>query len=327
MLGALSVPWPLAMQQIWGDRFTQIMGEELAARDFGSWHGKSPLSALGGALGLIAPWTPMVVVAIWQHLRQPKHERISANAWLITTFFISALPFFFMTTFERYMLAVVPVQAVLAAQWLAPGGRAQQLTLAFAAVVFGFLAFAVGLFALWFRLGVLGPLITWALAVVVLVAPWRNVNPVGVVALSGVLLCLCFGVLYPRLGLNYLPPGIETVIGSRAVSNFDRMQPAMLSARLGRSVPHFDAARIVAGQPTVVFVDESVQPEFEKQLQNAGLKGREITRFKTFYSRKVWIRFPRANATAADWQIALKNRSLEGLRTEIIGFEVTRPSS
>ena len=40
------------------------IGEELTARHFGAWHGLSPLSALGGALGLIFPWTPLVVGAI-----------------------------------------------------------------------------------------------------------------------------------------------------------------------------------------------------------------------------------------------------------------------
>ena len=327
VMAALSIPWPLAMQRIWGDRFAQIIGEELAARGFGHWHGMAPLSALGGALGLIAPWAPMVVVAVWQHFRQPKSKRLPANAWLIATFFLSVLPFFFMSTFERYMLAVVPVQAALAAQWLAPGGRVQRLTLAFAALVFGVLAVAVGSFALWFKLGFVLPLLAWILAVGVLVAAWRGVNPVRVVTLSAVVLSLVFGGLYPRLGLNQLPAGIENVIGSRPTYTFDRVQPAMLSPRLGRSVLQFDPARVVTGQPAVVFVDQFVQPDFEKRLKEAGLTAREITRFKTFYSRKAWIRFARADATAADWQAALKARSLDGLRTDLIGFEVTRPAS
>jgi len=327
VMAALSVPWPLAMQQLWGDRFAQIMGEELAARDFGRWHGMAPLSALGGALGLIAPWTPMVIVAIWQHFRQPKAARLPANAWLIATFFLSVLPFFFMATFERYMLAVVPVQAVLAAQWLAPGGRVQRLTLAFAALVFAVLAGVVGSFALWFKLGLVIPLLTVGLAVTGLVAAWKGVNPVRVVALSAAVLSLVFGGLYPRLGLNHLPAGIEHIIGARPTYAFDRLQPAMLSPRLGRSVQPFTPARVLPGQPVLVFVDQFVQPEFTKQLQAAGLTAQELTRFKTFYSRKAWIRFARGDATAADWQTALKTRSLDGLRTDLIGFEVSLPAT
>ncbi|MBN9691707.1 MAG: glycosyltransferase family 39 protein [Verrucomicrobia bacterium] len=325
VVAAISVPWPLAMQQIWGDRFAQIMGEELAAREFGSWHGKSPLSALGGALGLIAPWTPMVVVAIWEFFRTPKSERLPANRWLIATFFISILPFFFMTTFERYMLSVVPTQAALAAHWLAPGGRIQRLTMAFAALIFGILAFAVGSFALWFQLGIIIPLLSWTLAVTAFLWAQRGVDPIRVVALCGVVLALVFGGLYPRLGLNGLPAGIETVIGSRPTFTFDRMQPAMLSPRLGRSVLQFTPERLTNSLPAVVFVDRPVVPDFQKRLSELGLQAQEITRYKTFYSRKVWIRFARADATAADWQAALKSRSLEGLKTDLIGFEVSRP--
>jgi 4-amino-4-deoxy-L-arabinose transferase-like glycosyltransferase len=321
---AVSVPWPLAMQRIWSDRFTQIVGEELAARNFGRWHGMAPLSALGGALGLIVPWTPMVMAAVFLHFQQPRWDRLPANAWLITAFLFSILPFFFMATFERYMLAVVPLQAVLAAEWLTPGGRLQRLTLVVAAVLFAVLGLAISLFAFWFRLSVWMPLLTGALAVVIVQGARRGSNPLGVVALSSVLLALVFGGLYPRLGLNHLPAGIETVIGDRTVLAFDRLQPAMLSPRLGRSVQPLRIERIPADRPALVFVDRSQRADLESQLQAAGLSGRELTRFKTFYSRKAWVRFARADASAADWRDALARRSLDGLRTEMIGIEVQR---
>ena len=61
IVAAISLPWPLMMKQLHGDKFAQILGEELTERKFGTWNAMAPLSALGGALGLIFPWTPLVV--------------------------------------------------------------------------------------------------------------------------------------------------------------------------------------------------------------------------------------------------------------------------
>lgn len=325
---AITIPWPLAMQRLWADQFVRILGEELAARDFGGWHGKAPLSALGGALGLIAPWTPMVLVAIWDHFRTPSATRLPANRWLILAFLFSVLPFFFMTAFERYMLAVVPIQAVLAAQWLSGGGgNVRAVTLRLTAVVLSVVALAASAAALWFRLGWLAPVVALAVAAGLWIEAFGRGRPLRVAFLAMALLTLILGGVYPLLGLNFLPKGIEREFGDRTVFTFDRVQPAMLSPRLGRSVQSWKPAEIVTGRPVLVFVARAVVPNFETKVREAGLQSREVTRFKTFYSRKVWARFPREDATAADWRQAVRSRSLDDLRTELILFEVVRPSA
>lgn len=327
VVALITVPWPLAMKQLWGDRFAQILGEELAARDFGRWHGMAPLSALGGALGLIAPWTPMVLVAAVQTFRVREPDQVAAWRWLVMALGLSIVPFFFMTTFERYMLAVVPIEAVLAAQWLEPGGRVQRWTLLFAATVFGLAGFLAGAFFLWFQLGGLLPLVVWLLAGAGLVTAWRGTHPTRSVALTGLVLALVLGGLYPLLGLNHLPEVVPALLGNRPVYVYDRAQPAMLSPKLGRSVQKFQADTLPPETPAVVFVDDSVLGQFRTQMAQAGIRVQEVTRFKTFYSRRVWIRFTRPDATAEDWRRAFRDRSLEGLKSELVGLEVIRPSS
>ncbi|NVM25428.1 MAG: hypothetical protein HWN70_05880, partial [Desulfobacterales bacterium] len=44
--------------------------------------------------------------------------------------------------------------------------------------------------------------------------------------------------------------------------------------------------------------------------------------FKTFYSRQVWIRFAREDATVDDWKEAIKMRSLANLRASILYYRV-----
>jgi len=324
VLLAITVPWPLAMQRLWSDRFVRILGEELAARDFGSWHGKSPLSALGGALGLIAPWTPVVLAAIWQFVRTPRGARQPEDRWLILAFLFSVLPFFFMRAFERYMLAVVPIQAALAAGWLGAPGPWRSGALRMAAVVLSVVTVAGSLAAFWFRLGVLGPLVVLAGTLWLWREAFGDARPVRVAVLAMGLLTLSFGVVYPSLGLNRFPTGIEQEFGNRPVHTYEHLLPAMLSPRLGRSVQPWKPGVLAAG-PVLVFVERGMLPRFEAATREAGLPVREVSRFKTFYSRKAWVRFARHDATGADWMQALRTRSLDGLRTDIVLFEVNRP--
>lgn len=163
VLAAICVPWPLAMHLIWADRFTDILGKEITARKFGKSTGMAPLSALGGALGLIAPWTLAVILAAWQHVRKPRAERPAVISGLIAWIVIAVIPFFFMQAFERYMLAVLPAEAVLASVWLQREGRAQQIALVVAVVIVVVAACGFAAFAFWFQLAFWLPLVAFAL--------------------------------------------------------------------------------------------------------------------------------------------------------------------
>lgn len=326
LLAAICLPWPLAMQHLWSDRFTQIMGEELAERKFGNWAGKAPLSALGGALGLIFPWTPVVLAATWAHFRTPKAERRKENSWLILWVLLSVTPFFFMKAFERYMLAVLPAQAVLCAAWLQGDGRRQAAAWQVAAVMLGGAALGIGGFMLWFKLASGWAYVTFALAGWLI---WRAYRPAAIwpVALgAGTLLTLLLGALYPALGLSALPADTREIVGGRTARIFADSQPSLLSMRLGYSVQGFDSAKVTPGQPEAVFVESTARARFESATREAGLAVRELAGFKTLYSRRAWLRFARSDATAADWRTAWRERSLDEVRSSFLVFEVTRPA-
>jgi hypothetical protein len=269
----------------------------------------------------------MVLVAAFETLRGRKDGEVAQRRWLVTALGLAIVPFFFMTTFERYMLAVVPIEAVLAAEWVEPGGRLQRWALLFASIVFGIAGLLSGAFFLWFHLAGLLPVVVWILAGATIVAAWRGARPTGVVAASGVVLALVLGGLYPLLGLNHLSSEVAALIGNRPAYVYDRSQPAMLSSHLGRSVQKFKSDRLPPETPSVVFVDDSVLDQFRSEMVQAGISVREWTRYKTFYSRRVWIRFTRPDATAEDWRKAFRDRSLEGLKSELIGVEVVRKAS
>ncbi len=329
IVAAISLPWPLAMKHLWGDKFAQILGEELMDRKFGTWNAMSPFSALGGALGLIFPWTPLVVGAVILHLKKARDERSQNTSWLLAWLFVSILPFFFMKAFERYMLAVIPLQAVLAAEWLQASPTkwkafAWRLSLVLLALVGVF----VSVFALWFKLGFVGPMLCLA---VVAYGAWQACRSSDVwtpAASAALVLMICLGLIYPTLGISSIAPDVKEKVGGHTARMYGMHQPALLSMRLGYSVQMFDADKFISAQtnvPTVevVFAEESVAPAFQTLARERGLKIEEVGRFKTFYSRKAWLRFARTDARWPEWKHALGERSLESLKTEIRYYRVS----
>ncbi len=331
IVASISLPWPLMMKHLWGDKFAQILGEELTERKFGTWNAMSPLSALGGALGLIFPWTPLVVGAIISHVRKSRSDRSQNNSWLVAWLVVSILPFFFMKAFERYMLAVIPLQAVLAADWLqsAPT-KCKTCAWRLSLILLALVGVVVSVFALWFKLGIIGPLLCLVVVVWGVWHAFRSTDVWTPAASAALVLMLCLGVIYPTLGISHIAPDVNEKVGTLTARMFGMYQPSLLSARLGYSVQMFNAEKFLAAQTNapvteVVFVEETVVAEFEQTARKHGLKIEEIDRFKTFYSRKAWLRFARADARWPEWKQALCERSLESLKTEIRYYRVSVP--
>jgi hypothetical protein len=329
IVASIALPWPLMMKQLHGDRFAQILGEELTERKFGTWNAMSPFSALGGALGLIFPWTPLVMGAIMSHFRKQRADRSQNNAWLVAWLVVSILPFFFMKAFERYMLAVIPLQAVLAADWI-QGAPTKCKTFAWrlSLILLAILGVVISLFALWFKLGVIGPALCLAVVVYGLWHSFRSSDVWTPAASAALILMLCLGVIYPTLGISSIAPDVKEKIGTLKVRTFGMYQPSLISSRLGYSVQMFNADKFLASQSNtssaeVVFAGDSFIADFEQLARDRGLKIEELDRFKTFYSRKAWLRFARADARWPEWKRALGERSLETLKTEIRYYRVS----
>ena len=252
----------------------------------------------------------------------------AATSGLIAWVVIAVIPFFFMQAFERYMLAVLPAEAVLASVWLQREGRAQQIALGVAVVIVAVAACGFAAFAFWFKLAFWLPLLAFVLTSWLF---WRvNRSRLGGTAPSlalgaAVLLTVVLGGIYPVLGLSNLPADVRQTVGQRVARTFNSRQPGLLSMRLGYSVQYFRADRLQTGQTEVVFVESAAREQFEAVARSAGLTAREISRFPTLYSRKAWARFARHDATAQDWLAAFRNRSLDDLRSQFLIFEITRP--
>lgn len=325
----VSLPWPLAMAHLWPG-FLSTVGEEIGTERLGKVFLGSPFSALGGTLGLVFPWSLVMLGAIIGAFgRGGDPETRGRRMWLALWCLAGVVPFFFMRSFGRYMIPIAACACVLCAEWLetyrgpwrARVLRATVLLLAAAAAT-------AACFALWFRLGVAVPVSCLALAGVMIRFVYPEVRPVPATAAAVILFACLMGGLYPSLGIGYMPPGISALVGELPAAVYKGSQPSMLSMRLKRSVVELkpetlgDAFR-VRGFDGVVFMEGREAAGFEQISRSLGIRFERMGGFRTFYSRKAWARFAREGAEAGDWKTALLDRSLEPLKTEILYYRAS----
>jgi hypothetical protein len=72
--------------------------------------------------------------------------------------------------------------------------------------------------------------------------------------------------------------------------------------------------RHLPDEKSTLFVMDSHLQETEEVLDSLGRSSRSVATFGLFRSRKIFTRFPRADATGEDWLLAIQSRSLDRLR-------------
>ncbi len=324
---ALALPWPVWVQAAHPE-FWQVMRAQAENRELGLPPANRPLRLGAAALGLVVPWSLAVLAAAWAAVRRRSDDASTAR-WLLCWVVLGALPFVFMKTFERYLLALVCPMAVLAAGWLA-ACTPQQLRLhaTLAAALSGAPVLAFSLFAAWFGLAYLAPLAALALLWVTWRAARRTAPDIRVVAaLCALLLTVLLGFVYPSLGSNRLPEDLPEDLARAEVRTFARPQPGLISMELGRSVQQFDGraeglgARLSAYRGFLLAL-EGDAARIERAAREAGVALERVHEFRSFYSRKAWLKFFRSGATWHDWREALLSRSAEGLKPRFVCYRV-----
>lgn len=325
----LVLPWPISMAQLW-PQLGDVLAEQSEARLFQWIRFKSIGPVVGGGLALIAPWSVAVVMGLWsgRKLARDAGDRVRAGHrfafwWVV----LSALPFLFMMSFERYLIPMVAPMAVLAAHYLETcSERARRVQLVVAVAVLGVPTIVFAAFVMWFGLAWIAPLaalVLWGWCL----REARAARSSTRVALGAALLVgLLLGVVYPSIGINELPSDLPADLRQRQVAIFDGSQPAMLSIEARRSV--LSLRPDDAGRAALADFDGYVFLNAEQAADFAGFCAAERVdpeyrgEFRSFYSRKVWLRFARPGARWPEWQQALADRDLSSLKPEFLYYEI-----
>ncbi len=323
----LALPWPLSMGSIHREYLAEL-SEQMVTNRFGEVDPGSPLTALSGALLLAFPWSFVLLASLAMAWRKGHALNDRRVHWLLGWYILSVTPFFFMRSFERYMIPILPCMALLATVTLerlqAP---ARCFFLRLSCGLLALLGILVSLFAIWFHLAFWLPLAALLFVAWMLHTAWRAERLDRPVVAAAWVFAIVLGAVYPRLHINELPDDLPWAeLRQHPVGIYSQFsQPAMLSMRLGRSVDFAREDRLIAnGYDGHIFTtreqldDPERRDTLHRALTDARIPYEVAGRFHSFYSRKAWIRFTRPDATRADWIAALRARDLEGLKPEIV---------
>ena len=299
--------------------FVERLEEQLSNREPRWIHWRWLPSLAGGALGLIIPWSLSLPGALRRTVRRRDDGVDSPGRWLLWMCAIAIVPFFFIKTFERYLIPLVPPLCIIVAAHLeAIDGRCLRRHLLAAATLLALPVLGFAAFVFWYQLSLFAALLAvFAWLVVLLCA--REGELRRMVLATALTIAITVGFLMPAIGIGALPDNLPDDLGGSEVATVGSHQPAMLSMRLGRLVP------VLPGDPVQLadsLPEESIYlfarvGDAETILSAAAIAGRDgriLMEFSSFRSRKTYLRFARADATGKDWRESLALRDLESLR-------------
>ncbi len=327
----VALPWPLSMRNLHGDFIGEMHTQIVEHRINAVKRITSPLNALGAVLLLIFPWSFVLATGLGSLFKKSSPLRGRRELWLAGSLLLSVTPFFFMRAFERYMIPIIPFAALLTLRTLeCASPRLRRILLLVSCSLLALVATVFALFGIWFHLTFWSSLFCMSLVAWML---WSAGGPRldrPLIAAAWVF-TFTLGVVYPRLGVNRLPNDLPwDEVRRHPVGNYSRnSQPAFLSMHLGRSVTFIREDRLnKTGFNGYIFTtaDQLIDPDpadknfqfLDHALRTAGVPWEEVGRYNVLFSRRTWINFTRPGSTWEDWKTALQNRSLSGLKSEIV---------
>ena len=299
----------------------QILETEYEARRFGRFH----LHPILQFAGLFFPWTVLLTVSMlrWRSGRLSFDNKRASMLLLWGA--ISLMPFFFIRSFDRYLVGtLIPASLFCATSVgdLTAGWSRNRVTI-FLACLF---VIPVLAFCFWFRASTY-PLITAVLILLVVFvwAWWKATSFWGMAISSAILWAALIGLAFPSLGVNEVPAEVFNIIDKRKVFFFREPQPAMLPMAKGRSlelVMELGGIAQQCGEAPLIFSlrDQSIRLKNNAAALNLNL--REVYSYKAILAIQKLVASAIKPSAARHWQTAFRSPSLEPLKTEIALFEV-----
>jgi 4-amino-4-deoxy-L-arabinose transferase-like glycosyltransferase len=307
---ALPAYWYWDVAHSFPQQFTAAAQNEIEERGAGSLS----FIPLSGLLLLTLPWTFIGLATLVRHRSAPE---IRFFGWWLM---ISLLPFFFIRSFERYLIGTLPAFALLCAWGLQQGLAARwaaRLGAAFPLLI------GVALSALLWRWGYFLPALTLGVALLVFGTIWFRARSSSAMILAAALLWPAFwGIAFPALGVNAVPAALVDLARERKVYLYEGPQPALLPILAQRTLRHVQKidGRPAAGSLITVRTEDA--PRLQQELAAAQVSTREIFRYSALTSAGSGIRFARQGTTAQDWKTAWAEHAPQALMSTILVYEV-----
>lgn len=312
LLLAVALPgwWYWDVAHSFPQQFAAAAQNEIEERGAGSLS----FIPLSGLLLLTLPWTFIGFATLLRHRHAPEIRFFAL--WLA----ISLLPFFFIRSFERYLVGALPAFALLCT-WGLLQGRLTRWPLRLGAL-FPLLTGAA-LSALLWRWNHAGAALALISMLSIFAYHWFKARNAGPMILSAALLWpVLWGVAFPALGVNAVPAALVDLASDRTVYLYEGPQPAMLPILAQRPLHHVQRISGPLPADSLITVRAEDAPRLQRELDSAHVATREIYRYSALISAGSGVRFARPGATAQDWQTAWQERDPQALMSTVMVFEV-----
>jgi hypothetical protein len=303
----------------------KVMEVEYEARRFGRFH----LDPLLQFAALFFPWTVLWVGLTWRYFRGGIPGDGGQIQMLLLWTLLSLMPFLFIRSFDRYLVGtLVPASLFCASgidalQSLRPGRRIAVLL----SVLFVGLVIAG---SYWFKIAGYEVVL---LSVLIIGFAWiwcRAQQFWRLAAISALLWCALLGLVFPTLGVNAMPPGLLVELRGRMVFLFKDPQPALLPMIAGESLEYVAELSEPVSHCTerpLVFSLEQHADILARHARAVDLGLREVYRYKTILAVEKIAKAAYNDFAGSKLRAALKTRSLEPLKSDIILYESVCTSS
>ncbi|MEA1890335.1 MAG: glycosyltransferase family 39 protein [Pseudomonadota bacterium] len=323
------LPWYFYIYQHYPDELSSTLLQETNDRNILDFS-LSPLLNLT-VLGL--PWSIILLALLLNYFRTHDSGKRNSNsniiflaAWLL----LSILPFFFFKTFSRYLYGCLIPVSILIPTLLNhhPDITIFKYWFRTAAIISSLIGFTLLTLVLWFRGFDLALFFSFLMIVVFIYCWWQAKNPMAL-ALTSVLYWLSVtAIIYPRIGINAIPVGVESLIKNEYTVLYAGPQPAMLPAATGRglratsrlwTLPD-DIMKNCKG--ILLFTPQDMLGMAKKQMGDLKLKYDVLNKYKILSSRGSWVKFTKEGTTYSDWLQAIRLKNIDSLGTTIFLLRV-----
>ena len=321
---ALTLPWFIHVYTAFPETSLGMLQDDVHSRKLFTFS-LAPVSAL---LLLLFPWSFVLVWILFKTktFLALKNDHGKLLLMLLVWLLISLLPFFFFRSFTRYMAgAILPMALICAAlpyfvniQKIKP---AAWLAILFAILI----SLPMMFFIAWFQ----GAYLVALLGIIALsyfcFTWWSSENQEKMIISSMALWLVLLGLVYPGMGINAMPDKALALVKGEQVILFMGPQPALLAIKSGKAFLRLkDISADLPEKYTMVYTRDEDSNYLEQQLNDAGIKFKDIYAFKTLSSRSTWIKFARKGTKKQDWIDALSARSLAPIQSTIKLYQLNR---
>jgi hypothetical protein len=322
---SLSLLWYAHVYFQFTEYTLKVMEVEFEARRFGRFH----LDPVLQFAALFFPWTILLVGLIWRYLRGGITGDDGQIRMLLLWTLLSLVPFLFIRSFDRYLVGTLVPASLFCASGI-DALKSLQSARWIAVILGGLFVGLVIASCYWFKIAGYEVVL---LSVLIIGFAWiwcRAQQFWRLAAISALLWCALVGFVFPTLGVNAMPPAIIDKVQGRMVFLFKDPQPAMLPIIAGESADYVtELSKPVSyctERPLVFSLEQHIDT-LKRHARAWDLGLQEVYRYKTILAVEKIAKTAFNDFAGSELRAALKARSLEPLKSDIILYESLCASS